>query len=170
MKTPRRAMNGVACLLVVLGGINGINAQLPSHHHGGSFHVSFTSEGPGRKLADRETPRRPVGEAVARSERVAARPVVAEGEASEDARRLAADKSQKLGFCAAIKSRKVCKNAANKDTCSWTRHKKKCKGKRKACASLASKKKCHKSKYHNFCKAPPRPSHRNPRSTPSPIP
>ena len=63
MKTPRRAMNGVACLLVVLGGINGINAQLPSHHHGGSFHVSFTSEGPGRKLADRETPRRPVGEA-----------------------------------------------------------------------------------------------------------
>ena len=43
MKTPRRAMNGVACLLVVLGGINGINAQLPSHHHGGSFNVSFSS-------------------------------------------------------------------------------------------------------------------------------
>ena len=55
-------------------------------------------------------------------------------------------------FCAAIKKRKECKNAANKDTCSWVAHKKKCKGKRKACASLASKKKCHKSKYHNFCK------------------
>ncbi|KAK7235138.1 hypothetical protein SO694_00143019 [Aureococcus anophagefferens] len=55
-------------------------------------------------------------------------------------------------FCAAIKKRKECKNAANKDTCSWIHHKKKCKGKRKACASLASKKKCHKSKYHNFCK------------------
>ena len=139
MKTPRRAMNGVACLLVVLGGINGINAQLPSHHHGGSFHVSFTSEGPGRKLADRETPRRPVGEAVARSERVAARPVVAEGEASEDARRLAADKSQKLGFCAAIKSRKECKNAANKRKCSWSHKKKKCEDKPKPHFALSKR-------------------------------
>ncbi|EGB03553.1 hypothetical protein AURANDRAFT_67922 [Aureococcus anophagefferens] len=43
-------------------------------------------------------------------------------------------------------------NAANKDTCSWSHHKKKCKSKRKACSSLASKMKCHKSKYHNFCK------------------
>jgi hypothetical protein len=60
--------------------------------------------------------------------------------------------SEPAARCSAIKNRKECKNAANKDTCSWSHHKKKCKGKRKACASLASKKKCHKTKYHNFCK------------------
>ena len=91
---------------------------------------------PGRLRAPRETPRaesaveavadRTVGEA--RGPRsspsdpeAVARPTAVEGEASEDARRRAADTSQKLGFCAAIKSRKECKNAANKGTCSWSR-------------------------------------------------
>ena len=53
--------------------------------------------------------------------------------------------------CSEFTSREVCKSAANKSTCSWSKGKKKCKGKRKACGSLASKKKCHKSKYHNRC-------------------
>ncbi|KAK7253644.1 hypothetical protein SO694_00002133 [Aureococcus anophagefferens] len=52
--------------------------------------------------------------------------------------------------CSEITNRKVCKSAAYKKTCSWSKGKKKCKGKRKACGSLA-KKNCRKSKYHNFC-------------------
>ena len=47
-------MNGVAFLLVVLGGINGVNAQRRSHDGA----VSFTSEGPGRELVDRGPPGR----------------------------------------------------------------------------------------------------------------
>ena len=53
--------------------------------------------------------------------------------------------------CSEFTSREVCKSAANKSTCSWSKGKEKCKGKRKACGSLASKKKCRKSKYHNRC-------------------
>ena len=47
-------MNGVAFLLVVLGGINGVNAQRRSQDGA----VSFTSEGPGRELVDRGPPGR----------------------------------------------------------------------------------------------------------------
>ena len=47
-------MNGVAFLLVVLGGINGVDAQRRSQDGA----VSFTSEGPGRELVDRGPPGR----------------------------------------------------------------------------------------------------------------
>ncbi|KAH8051223.1 hypothetical protein JL722_10922 [Aureococcus anophagefferens] len=50
-----------------------------------------------------------------------------------------------------ITSREVCKNAANKADCSWSKSREKCKSKRKKCAEVKNKKTCHKKKYANIC-------------------
>ncbi|KAH8098224.1 hypothetical protein JL720_1156 [Aureococcus anophagefferens] len=68
----------------------------------------------------------------------------------ENERRRAAPSSPS-GRCSDITSREVCKNAANKADCSWSKSREKCKSKRKKCAEVKNKKTCHKKKYANIC-------------------
>jgi len=86
----------------------------------------------------------------------AARPEAAASEnvAFEDEnerRRAAAEQSERRGACSDITSREVCKNAANKADCSWSKSREKCKSKRKKCAEVKNKKTCRKKKYENIC-------------------
>ncbi|KAH8062386.1 hypothetical protein JL722_3304 [Aureococcus anophagefferens] len=67
----------------------------------------------------------------------------------ENERRRRAEQS--ADACSDITSREVCKNAANKADCSWSKSREKCKSKRKKCAEVKNKKTCHKKKYANIC-------------------
>ena len=72
-------------------------------------------------------------------------------EDENERRRAAAEQSERRGACSDITSREVCKNAANKADCSWSKSREKCKSKRKKCAEVKNKKTCHKKKYANIC-------------------
>ncbi|KAK7247988.1 hypothetical protein SO694_00086027 [Aureococcus anophagefferens] len=69
----------------------------------------------------------------------------------ENERRRARRAVERRGACSDITSREVCKNAANKADCSWSKSREKCKSKRKKCAEVKNKKTCHKKKYANIC-------------------
>merc|ERR1719482_1415545 len=72
-------------------------------------------------------------------------------EDENERRRAAAEQSERRGACSDITSREVCKNAANKADCSWSKSREKCKSKRKKCAEVKNKKTCRKKKYENIC-------------------